>query len=246
MSYIKTNYVNGVTPLNASNLNKNETQTEKNSNDIVTLSQVMVQLDDNLLKKVDKVEGKTLTTNDFSNTYKTKLDGLSNYTHPNDSNTRHVSDAEKNTWNSKANGNHSHADLLNLINELKARVDLLENPPKPKPPTFCGQMPFKEVSDITYEDLKGLVNIVEVTKPQTIYAHSGATMYNKTVICAVPKDDFNITGVVDGANVNIMPSYPITEKTLNVDGIGSVTYVISCNKVAQAYNATTQVKFNLI
>lgn len=30
------------------------------------------------------------------------------YTHPNDSNTRHVTDAEKATWNGKANANHTH------------------------------------------------------------------------------------------------------------------------------------------
>lgn len=62
--------------------------------------------------KVDKVSGKQLSTNDFTSEYKAKLDGIAtganNYVHPNDANTRHVTDAEKSTWNSKAAGNHNH------------------------------------------------------------------------------------------------------------------------------------------
>src|SRR5699024_8041248 len=36
-------------------------------------------LQTNLNNKVDKVQGKGLSTNDFTNAYKTKLDGLNNY-----------------------------------------------------------------------------------------------------------------------------------------------------------------------
>ena len=43
----------------------------------------------------------------MSSTDKKKLDGIAtganNYVHPNDANTRHVTDTEKNTWNAKAN-----------------------------------------------------------------------------------------------------------------------------------------------
>ncbi|MDE5418451.1 tail fiber protein [Labilibaculum sp. DW002] len=65
--------------------------------------------------KVDKATGKNLSTNDFTNTYKSKLDGITaganKYTHPTthtasiisqDANHRFVSDAEKTTWNAKA------------------------------------------------------------------------------------------------------------------------------------------------
>jgi hypothetical protein len=78
------------------------------------------------LNKVDKVTGKQLSTEDFSSAEKTKLAGIAananNYVHPQthsasmiDETTtrRFVSDTEKATWNSKANGVHSHtiADL---------------------------------------------------------------------------------------------------------------------------------------
>ena len=52
-----------------------------------------------LANKVDKVSGKGLSTNDYTTSEKEKLAGLSNYTHPNDASTRHVTDAEKNKWN---------------------------------------------------------------------------------------------------------------------------------------------------
>ncbi|MGL5767229.1 MAG: hypothetical protein ACRCX8_16475, partial [Sarcina sp.] len=47
----------------------------------------------------------------MSNTDKSKLDGIANnannYTHPNDANTRHVSDSQINTWNNKSDA-HTH------------------------------------------------------------------------------------------------------------------------------------------
>lgn len=67
-----------------------------------------------LLNKVDKVEGKGLSTEDYTSTEKTKLSGIAenanNYVHPNthapsiieqDENNRFVTDAEKITWNAK-------------------------------------------------------------------------------------------------------------------------------------------------
>lgn len=40
--------------------------------------------------KVDKVEGKALSSNDFTAALKTKLEGLSNYTHPTSSGNKHI------------------------------------------------------------------------------------------------------------------------------------------------------------
>lgn len=64
--------------------------------------------------KVDKVQGKQLSTEDYSTAEKQKLAGIAqganNYVHPNDSSTRHVTDAEKSNWNNKADGSHSHDD----------------------------------------------------------------------------------------------------------------------------------------
>jgi hypothetical protein len=60
--------------------------------------------------KVDKVTGKQLSTNDYTTAEKNKLAGIdtgaNNYVHPNDANTRHVTDTEKATWNGKANASH--------------------------------------------------------------------------------------------------------------------------------------------
>ena len=139
------------------------------------------------------------------------------------------------------------AELRNLIASLTKRIEELEKgyvPPVEddvvEAKSYCGQMAFKSVSNITLEDLEGLNNKVEVTKPQTIYAHSGGTAYNRAVICAIPKTVGSIASVVDGAGVDITASYPITEMQIN-----ETTYVISCNKNAQAYNNSTVVKFNI-
>jgi hypothetical protein len=74
--------------------------------------------------KVDKVEGKGLSTNDYTNTEKDKLSNIqenaNNYSHPvnhdpsiitQDANNRFVTDAEKSTWNGKAN-------VLNLTSTI--------------------------------------------------------------------------------------------------------------------------------
>ena len=148
-----------------------------------------------------------------------------------------------------AGASYNDAELRNLISQLTRRVEQLENgyiPPvedenKPvETKSYCGQMNFKSVDTITAEDLEGLANIVDVVKPQTTYAHSGSTAYNKTLICAIPKSKGSISSVVDGAGVDITASYPVVEKT-----ISGTVYSISCNKVAQAYNKSTIVKFNI-
>lgn len=73
------------------------------------------QLEEQLILKVDKVEGKGLSTNDYTTAEKNKLNGIANgannYTHPanhpasvitQDVNNRFVSDTEKSKWNEKA------------------------------------------------------------------------------------------------------------------------------------------------
>ncbi len=62
----------------------------------------------------------------MSSADKTKLDGIASgankYVHPNDANTRHVTDTEKTTWNSKANASHKHkkADITDFPSSLPA------------------------------------------------------------------------------------------------------------------------------
>lgn len=66
------------------------------------------KINEGLNSKVSKVEGKGLSTNDFTNEEKGKLSSLINYVHPNDEETRHVTDVQISNWNSKAEGNHIH------------------------------------------------------------------------------------------------------------------------------------------
>lgn len=141
------------------------------------------------------------------------------------------------------------SELRNLISELSEKVENFEggyNPPiedENKPiivGAYCGQMNFKTINNITIEDLQSLTNVIDVVKPQTTYSHSKNAVFNKTLVCAIPKSEGTILNVVDGAGTDITNSYPIVEKTLN-----GVVFSISCNKVAQAYNKTTTVKFNI-
>ena len=62
--------------------------------------------------KVDKIDGKGLSTNDYTTEEKNKLSGLTNYTHPTshsatmiteDSTHRFVTDSEKSSWSNKSN-----------------------------------------------------------------------------------------------------------------------------------------------
>lgn len=75
--------------------------------------------------KVDKVTGKQLSTNDYTTAEKNKLSGIdanaNRYVHPNDANTRHVTDAEKSTWNGKANALHTHDDRYYTESEANAK-----------------------------------------------------------------------------------------------------------------------------
>lgn len=83
-----------------------------------------------IANKVDKVSGKELSSNDFTNEYKNKLDGIAvnanNYIHPNDSNNRHVTDSQISTWNNKANSNHTHNNILS-----RGNISMEENTSRP-------------------------------------------------------------------------------------------------------------------
>ena len=74
--------------------------------------------------KVDKVSGKGLSTEDYTTVEKSKLSGIeanaNRYVHPNDANTRHVTDTEKATWNGKANASHgNHVPATQTANNKK-------------------------------------------------------------------------------------------------------------------------------
>lgn len=70
MAYIKTTWSNGATALSAENFNHMEDGIETVSEDLESLAAVVDT-------KVDKVNGKGLSTNDYTTAEKTKLSGIS-------------------------------------------------------------------------------------------------------------------------------------------------------------------------
>ena len=110
-----------------------------NSNDAATKNYVDTQI----AEKVDKVDGKGLSTNDYTSADKKKLDGISeganNYVHPDthpasmieqNASYRFVTDAEKDAWNKKSNSDHNHdSEYLKLSGgTLIGNLILNENP----------------------------------------------------------------------------------------------------------------------
>lgn len=89
---------------------------------------------------------------------KVKLNGIANnannYVHPNNSNTRHVTDSEKNKWNSKADGNHNHFK--------------------------CGIIDNKDLNDYDGEGLVGLTNNNCTNQPTGGYFYIFNIKYNNS------------------------------------------------------------------
>lgn len=75
-------------------------------------------------KKVDKVAGKVLSSNNFTNTLKNKLDGIengaNNYIHPTGDNYLHMTNEQKTRWL-------NNDSQINLLNETKADDAKLED-----------------------------------------------------------------------------------------------------------------------
>lgn len=74
-------------------------------------------VDTALNEKVDKIEGKGLSSNDYTNEDKEKVATFIPYIHPDDANTRHISDAEREAWN----------ESVSKIEDILIRLTALEN-----------------------------------------------------------------------------------------------------------------------
>lgn len=118
----------------------------------------------------------------------------------------------------------------------------------PPAPTFHGIMTWKPVEEITFEDLDSAPNVVknQVVKPQTIYSHTLASMFQISIVLAIPKSFGSIVGIVDGANISIAGAYSWKEVVLNVPGVGEVEYIICGADEKQMANTSTTVKWNLV
>ena len=133
--------------------------------------------------------------------------------------------------------------LFQIIEKL-----LCKNTDEPviEPPTFLGLIPYKDIATITYDDLNvDTVKQGTVTKPETVYTHSGGVQLSKANVIAFPKTFGSITGVVDGAGISITAAYTWQDIMLTVPGIGEVAYVIGSTKKVQMYNNTTVVKWSI-
>jgi hypothetical protein len=93
----------------------------------IKISNVPLDLQTQLDNKVDEIPGKGLSTNDFDNVYKSKLDGIednaNHYVHPTshnatdileDSTHRFVTDSDKNIWNDKDKYNYDDASIWSV------------------------------------------------------------------------------------------------------------------------------------
>lgn len=144
--------------------------------------------------------------------------------------------------------------ILNRLSVVETRLAELEggSDSEPTPPTpvelpnFLGLMPYKPYSEVTYEDLqfetmqKGLVQ-----KPTTTYTHNTGAVLNRTCVIAFPKTFGSITGVVDGAGVNIAMSYGWQDVTINIPNVGPVVYVIGGAKEKLFYGNGATVKWSI-
>lgn len=91
---------------------------------------------EDLEKKVDKVTGKGLSTNDYTTAEKNKLNGIANnannYTHPTnhpasvitqDANNRFVSDAKITSWDGKADKTPASTTVAGLVKKCDTQAD---------------------------------------------------------------------------------------------------------------------------
>lgn len=94
------------------------------------------QLDGQLILKVDKVDGKGLSTNDYTTAEKNKLNGIANgannYNHPanhpasiisQDANNRFVSDSKIASWDGKADKTLASTTVAGLVKKCAIQAD---------------------------------------------------------------------------------------------------------------------------
>ena len=97
--------------------------TDDKSNLVNAINEIIQETNSSLEKKASKDVATTSAHGLMSSTDKVKLNGIAaganNYVHPNDANTRHVTDAEKATWNAKA----STAVATTTVNGLMSSTD---------------------------------------------------------------------------------------------------------------------------
>lgn len=212
--------------------------------DYQTLIDNVGELDSNISKlnsnKVDKVNGKQLSTNDFTNTQKEKLARLSNYIHPSthpasmitqDNTHRFVTDGEKSTWNSKANQTDVD-DLKKLsaeyVNEMAQKLSEMELAPLEKT--------LKGVKDAIVEwlyafDLETNVSV----EPQKSWSHK-KNKWDVITITSVPNKTTLDAGMVLGRDVVIKTVVPELKP-------GNIKKGVTIGEVTGTYEPTLKIAY---
>jgi len=183
MALSKVTYVDGVTVIGATNLNDIQDNVIGNAADITTLGST----------KVDKVEGKGLSENDFTDTLKTKLDGIQAGAQVNPGNATTsaaglMSAADKTKLNGIANG----ATNVTIDNTL----------------TQSGQAADAKATGDACAQLKSQIGLVE--------SSIGMVVFDETVLT---RDGYYIaTNGAGGTSGNFKMSLPIS-----TEGIKKIT-----------------------
>lgn len=161
--------------------------------------------------KVDKVIGKGLSDENFTSAEKIKLSGLVNYVHPNDKNTRHITDEERERWNSTIGFSGDYNDLINkpeipTVDVNKKYVDdSISGVDNKKVDKVSGKQLTDE--NFTLAEKNKLNGLSNYTHPSSHDASMITENVNKRFVSDVEKQNWNSKSNFDG-NYNSLTNKP--------------------------------------
>lgn len=189
--------------------------------------------------KVDKVIGKGLSDENFTSAEKIKLSGLVNYVHPNDKNTRHITDEERERWNSTIGFSGDYNDLVNkpeipIIDVNKKYVDdSISGIDNKKVDKVIGKQLTDE--NFTLAEKNKLNGLSNYTHPSSHDASMIIESVNKRFVSDIEKQNWNNKSNFDG-NYNSLtnkPNIPTkTSQLVNDSVFATETFVT--NKIKEA------------
>lgn len=206
------------------------------------LTGLINEIDNKLLGKVDVVAGKGLSDNNYSNDEKTKLGGLSNYSHPashspsiilQDANNRFVTDTEKTNWNNKA----STTPVTTSTNGLMIAADKVR---------------FNAISNYLNTNALPPGYIAQTSSYRFVTDTEKTTWSNKSVLPLTHLHNSangNQISYTDLSNLPVIPNtilYP--QVTLNIDGsLGNfIIATISTNSSFSLSNITMGIHYYIM
>ncbi|MGL5315916.1 MAG: phage upper tail fiber protein [Peptostreptococcaceae bacterium] len=164
-----------------------------------------------LALKVDKITGKGLSTNDYTDSEKNKLATLVNYSHPashsatmitEDTTHRFITDAERTAWNNKSNFTGNYLDLTNkptipVVDVTKSYVDTELNKKL-------------NISDSHSHSNKGTLDLITSVKM--------SEWDNKASTSIATTTTNGLMSSVDKTKLNSLSSYTLPTATENILG----------------------------